>query len=527
MRHRHRKFNRKRLIPLIVGIFLSVVLYTSVYYFFQFLVTRSRGDLLLLRSDEQKSTDRWTSSHLPATDISQELTTDTTSVILPVIPGVILDTSTEIIPEKIPTPEKIAIDTSNLPSAAVDRSALTPGSPQSELLSFGSFQETFVGSVGIDLEKTTLYHDDTVTAMFFAPDYSWETASQSLVEGFKNDFSSVGFNNFNGPYEDERCLGNNCLKQKGLDLFYNAKILLWPKEINGYNVTAISIATLTKNWLVGFTIRDGDGYSGQVFYFNGKNFIPLVLPAKISSASFGLFGFGGEESDFIVVYGSPQAVAYRFRGGSADNISRWFYPRLMGQGFKPEFVRVDHEGDIVWYVYSSTLGKTELIKLWQNGTPEIVGEAVFNDLLDGFNSSMDYYSFKVVANSKDSVVLLVGREDGGVNAWHTFTDRGFKNTKAATIITNPITKDGLATPIIINKIASAKLLLDQGSLATTKFLFSEDAIIWRDVPSKINASFVTNKIKDFRLQVAFPSFSNHFYSPFLSEILFDYYATKF
>lgn len=407
-----------------------------------------------------------------------------------------------------------------LPSAAATPAAYLPDTS----LSFGSFQESFVAPANIDLTQTTLYRDNRAAAMFFPPDYSWETATDALVNLFKDNFTSLKFNNFTGSDEDERCLGSNCLEQKGADLFYNGEPVVRPPELSDASVVAVSLGELTKKWLVGFTIKDGSNYRGRIFYFNGKKFTPLDLPAEIFSSSFGLFGFGGEEADFLAIYGATNAVAYRVRGGVAANISRWFSPRVMGHGFKPEILRIGRGSDIVWYIYSSTLNRPQLIKLWQNDTADIVGEAVFEKL---FGDSTISVGFKLVSSQNDRIILLARLEEGGAEVWRIFIDSGFKNTQTATLVTKPITHDGAASPIIINSIVRANLDLDQDSARFVKFLFSGEGEAWRKISSGADPDFSTGKIKNYRLQIIFPASSDRFHSPFLDSILFDYYAHKF
>ncbi|MFA6995593.1 MAG: hypothetical protein WC249_04315 [Patescibacteria group bacterium] len=514
MTKKHYRFLLKNIFLLILFAIFCVALYFLVYYFFRQMAIKKipvPAETLSVAEEPERQP---AFSHLPpavavSTFISEPLN----------------------IPEVIPTGPPSVVDTSTdgLPSAALDLSLFTisdnsVSGSSSASLSFGSFQESFVAPTNIDSAQTTLYRDNRAAAMFFTPDYSWEPATGVLVNLFKDNFSSLKFNDFNGPYEDERCLGDNCLVQKNLDIFYNNHLLAWPTELSGSAVVAVSIGALTKNWLAGFTIKEGDSYTGRVFYFDGEKFIPLTLPAKISSPVFGLFGFGGEEADFFVIYGANNAAAYRVRGENVSNISRWFSARLMVNGFKPEIIRIDRGSDIVWYIYSSTLHRPQLIKLWQNNTADIVGEAVFDKL---FNDSMAAVGFKLVNIQNDGIILLARLRAGDTDIWRTFIDRGFKNTQAETLVTNSITHDGAASSIVIDNIARAYFGLDQGSIQLVKFLFSGEGEAWRTIAVGADPYFSTGKIKNYRLKVVFSAVADRFYSPFLDSVLFDYYAKKF
>jgi len=522
------KFSWPNLFLLILTVVLSVALYFGAYYFFrQLAIANNRPPIAAIPQTAAPDTGA-AYSHLPGNE-------DRPVAVTP--PPVVVPAASSTPPPVVkPTPPvapqpAIATDTANLLSAALDLSKLSiTGSPVATSsdtnLSFGSFQENFVSSANIDLSRTNLYRDNSAAAMFFPPDYSWTAATPDLINLFQNNLASLKFNDFNGPYADERCLGGNCLTQQGNDLFYNGRQLAWPVELQNADVAAVSIGSLTDSWLVGFTIKDGNNYSGLVFHFDGAGFAPLALPAAVSSSSFGLFGFGGDESDFLVIYGAAPGIAYRVRGTDIRDISRWFSARLLGQGFKPEAIRAKRGSDVAWYVSSSTLGRPRLIKLWQNGTADIVGEADFTGLLFG-DTSLDAAAFKLVSSQDDGIVMLADIRNGSADSWRTFTDRGFKNTQAGVYVTQPITHDGAGSAIMINSIAAARLGLDGGSAPLTQFLFSEDGVNWRTIPAAANADFTTDKITSYRLQISWPAFPDRFYSPFLNSVLFDYYARKF
>jgi hypothetical protein len=359
--------------------------------------------------------------------------------------------------------------------------------------------------------------------MFFAPDYAWEKANDELVDLFRDSFAGEQSNDFSGPYQDERCLNGNCLSQQGGELIYNGRPLSWPEELKNSQVAAVSLGLLSRQWLVGFTLKDGNNYRGQVFYFDGSKFKLLVLPAEIYSTSFGLFGFGGDDSDFILVYGADQARAFRVRNSVATDISRWFSPRVMEGGFKPEILRVKKGTDVIWYVYSSTLSRPQFIKLWQNGTQDIVGEAVFSDLLA---FSYPIASFRLVSSQDYRVVLLVRMQSGNAEEWKIFIDRGFKNAAPAELVTKPISRNG-GVAMVISSIVSVDLDLDAASAKTVDFSFSEDGQSWRQVPVGKNQPFLTDKIRSYFLKVRFPALTDRFQSPFLDSILFNYSGRRF
>lgn len=392
----------------------------------------------------------------------------------------------------------------------------SPASPAPALL-FGSFSEYFIGADQIDWSRTTLYRDHKATALFFPPDYNWLSADAGLVSKFKDSLSDDFLNSSGGTYYDKRCLENNCLEIKNLALFFNSQLLARPAELAKREVVAVSGGVVGENWLVGFTVKQADKYESFIYYFNGQKFSRLKLPA-FTSDYIGLFGFGGVSNDFLVVYGALAGQAYRIRSGQMSDLGHFFQIKVMDKGFKPEIIRALNGTDINWYVYSATIGRPWLIKLWQNGTKEVVGEAVFDNL---FNPSTESATFKLVASNQKENILLAKVQENNQESWKVFQDRGFKNEQPAVFISNPITRNGL--PLIsIKSIAHSGLSIDKASAPLTKLSFSHDGSDWRQLPSADEAIFEVPATKHFFLQVAFPKFEDKFYSPFLETIFFDY-----
>ena len=409
------------------------------------------------------------------------------------------------------------------PSVISDQRNITILYPE---LSFGSYFDDFPNSVYIDKKNSSLYHDETATAIFFPPVYDWQEANNSVFlsgsnSALANYFADQNLNNFDGPRIDKRCLGRDCLEQNNNDLSFNGRKINLPTSINKGDIVAISISALSKHWLVGLTLNQGGEYRGSVFYFDGNKFTEIATPSPVKSKYFGLWGFGGEESDFLMIYGAYDGIAYRVRGDNLTDISKFFAIRAMNNGFKAEVIRTVHSGDINWYVYSSTLNHPWLIKLWQNRTPEIVGEVFFSNLFSGDTKSA---VFKFLDTNESSINLLaeIKNKEGNV-VGKIFRDHGFNNNAKATLVTVPITNDGNNSKIIIKKIENAKLGLDVGSQALVKYLFSADCQIWRDLPSEKNVDFLSEPLSSFCLKVIFLGQKDRFYSPFLSSMIFNYY----
>lgn len=389
-------------------------------------------------------------------------------------------------------------------------------------LIFGTFFDSFSSDVLINQDKTTVYYDKPAAAVFLTPDYEWRELSPAdkIVAEHQDNFPAEA-NNFNGPYLDRRCLGADCLEQRRNDLYYNDRRLKLPAETDNYEILAVSITSLSNRWLVGFTLKDGSAYRGMAFYFDGYYFSPLITDAtdiQITSSYFGLIGGGGDDNDFLLIYGGYKGIAYRIRERQAFDISRFFEVRVMRNGFKAEVVRVDRNGDVGWYVYSSTLSRPRLIKLWENGSGKIVGQAIFTHRLSG-----DYVIFKLLDSNEERNTLLAKSSVGGSYHWHVFDDRGFDNNRENILEFKPISR---GTNISLKKIAYSKLGLDEKGLASAKFLFSANGQDWVEISAGKNIDFPVLDIKQFFLKLVFAVPDNKFHSPFLADILFDYYYQK-
>jgi len=396
----------------------------------------------------------------------------------------------------------------------------------SELI-FYSFFDSFASSHLIDATTTTLFRDDLAAAVYFPPDYSWQAAPAEIVDKYKNEFEGIYLNDFSKPLAaiDRRCLGRDCLEQKGKKLSYNGKSVVLPKNIKENDIMSVSIGSLRKRWLIGVTLRDGVNYQGRVFYFDGKKITPLLFPdnqEKISSPYIGVFGFGGEESDFLLIYGSYRGIAYRIQEEKTVDISRFFDFRVMAMGFRPEVIKAASGKTIYWYVFSSSLNHPQLIKLWQNQDGEISGEAIYQSI---FSDSIDAASFRLLETEATSFNLLARLKQGTSETWQVFSDLGFNNYKPGEMVFNPIPVE---SEIIIQKIADSQLGSAEAPCLDGKFSFSTDNSNWQELSrgENLNKNFRTPVKDNFFLRVDFPEQADKFYSPFLAEVLFDFYYQK-
>lgn len=411
---------------------------------------------------------------------------------------------------------------STLPATTTTETGAGIGTINTVTLYLGSFGYSIAN---IDGTKTNLYFDDTVKGIMFPLNYDWRDADSSLGAQEKNNFNPVGYSDFSGPYNDVSCLGTNCLTQKNLALYYNGRALSLPADIKRADIAAISIGALSRRWLVGFTLKNGQAYSGSVYYFDGRNFSRLITPEPISSPYFGLFGFGGEEADFILLYGGAEGIAYQVKGNNLTKLNKFFNLRTMDGGFRAGIIRAAYQDNVNWYIYSKTTGRPRLIKLWQNRGSEIAGVTAFPNL---FSSSEPQVAFKIESTAANKIRLLARIVDAnGTVSWKEFSDYGFKNDFSGVLTTLSQSHDGNNSEIIIRKVANSQVDIDSSSRTLVKSFFSLDGKKWQDLPLGQGFDFVAPKTKTYYLKLMIPSQTDKFYSPFIDNISFDYQCEKF
>lgn len=433
----------------------------------------------------------------------------------------------------------------NLPLPVPDneevKAALPPPLNRSNLL-FGSLYNHFVSTARLDLTNTDLHRDMIMTAMVFPPDYSWTPVAESAVGASEKDyFSSLNLNNFNPStgtahdYYERRCVSGVCLEQRGESLYYQGSLLQPPSFIPADQIVAVSIGATTSRWLVGFTLRGEKDYVGRVVYFNGTGW-QEVLSGGLTSQYFGRFGFGGDDNDFLVIYGAYLGQAYRLRAGQVTDISSFFSYRVMNSGFKPEVIKSGSGTRSTWYVYSLSQGRPRLVKLWQNNSSEIAGALVFSSSmlpvgdLEGFNLKIRGDSAVASGGSIDILGQMQNKK--GEKSWWLLRDQGFHNKNTRQVLTATTAHNSTAIPISIQNIDLSRLDMDATSRDLVKLWFKPATAAgpqpgdWRLVPLGEKMDFATEFMSHYVLRVTFEAVADKFYSPFLSAMSFNYYCQK-
>jgi len=395
-------------------------------------------------------------------------------------------------------------------------------------LYFGSFFESFYNKSNIDLEQSNLYIDLTMDAAMFLPDYDWQPIdSLNTQEG--QYFSALNYNDFESPFfYDQVCLKSDCLEQKGNELFFNDRLLSLP-TISG-RLQAVSISSVDNVWLVGLVWQEEGGYRGQVYYFNGLTF-KSIFSDPIGSSYSGRFGFGGDKEDFLVIYGARQGQAYRIREKNVSDLSKYFSFRPMNGGFQAKVVKSGTGQETTWYIFSLSASRPRFIKLWQNSSEEIMGAVDLSALVLG----TDTKTLALMLRGKDknnSGTELVVEEKGdyGEIVYHRFFDNGFHSDKPGQIVTLPNSQGG--SSFALRQLSLADVKVDETSREGVSLLFSSkdketnNLSEWRTVELGKKTVFRTEEINSYFIKLEFTPLANKNFSPFVSEMTFDYYCLK-
>lgn len=287
----------------------------------------------------------------------------------------------------------------------------------------------FVNELLINLEKTNLRYDRTTTAFTFNPLYDWLDGPYCF-EPF------CGFNFF----KEEYCLADKCLSASGRNLTYQGQPQTVPDELKTADILNVAIFPLKNEWLVGYVYRLNGIEQGRAYRFNGQAFLsldPLNKVPFVSRTGFegAKFGFGGDDSNFLVMYGGYYMGAYQVVGGELYDISQFFGLRVADGGFKPWAMKMEKNRDLVWYVCSTEANKPRLIKLWQNGSASVKGSISFTEsLLQRATSAWCQPS----DTGKDLNVVI---EKNGAYELKILSDRGFNQNQNYLLRTKNLFKE--------------------------------------------------------------------------------------
>jgi len=128
-------------------------------------------------------------------------------------------------------------------------------------------------------------------------------------------------------------------------------------------------------------------------------------------------------------------------------------------------------------------------------------------------------------NNSSEINFLAKLKMGDTYYWKSFSDRGFKNKSDGLLFFKPIINN---PPASIRKIANFNLGSRDYPFNDGQLLFSLDSNNWQSFQYgyRINRDFSTDAVSKIFLKATINAQKNKFYSPFLSELVFDFYYQK-
>lgn len=315
-------------------------------------------------------------------------------------------------------------------------------------LQYNVFGDHFVNDLYIDWHKTNFYYDQVTTAFTFLPDYDWLTRG-ACADRFCGltaadwNFPEIEQENDFAGITEEYCLSGRCLRHENLNLYYQGKKIDLPTEVRSVELRNITIYPLNSDWLVGFVFYNNGQEQGRAYRFDGRNFSNLDEKNTISLISRdgfegARFGFGGDEDNFLVLYGGYDLLGYQVVRGLLFDVSNFLGLRVADGGFAPSIFKHEIDGEVLWHICSRTAGKPKLIKLWQNSSGNIKGSLSLTEPLlkekEGAESA-----WCRPGDVSGELELIVAKRSA--YEWRTFRDKGFRQQDGYQITTKNLFKE--------------------------------------------------------------------------------------
>lgn len=254
---------------------------------------------------------------------------------------------------------------------------------------YNVFGDSFSNSYYVNMSKTDFYYDDMATAFSFTPIY--EKREVGLCEeeycGFSERLKIDGQENI---INQKYCLTKKpqlCVSWDGEKLKYNddeVKDFTVLFSSSGGKPDRVSIYPLANYWLIGAIWTENGQEMGRAWRFDGENLITLDPENRVPFVTRqGYSGsniyFGGDDSNYLVLYSGYDLIGYQVVDNALWNITDFFNIRLTTGGFIPQIIKQQQGAETVWYICSLTTNKPKLIKLWQNGSEVIRGLLSFGE----------------------------------------------------------------------------------------------------------------------------------------------------
>lgn len=380
----------------------------------------------------------------------------------------------------------------------------------SDNLIYAGYTDLFSGVGGLSQSETTMYRDDIVTAMMFPPSLVWTEKSEGIAPP---DFSSA-------------CVSGSCLSAKGTVLTLNGSPIKLPIAGDIHNITADVIGS---GWAVGIVLKEtGDlstqaGYAGYAYRFDGKNFTPIFSGKAFDSQYEGKWGFGGTADDFLAVYGAYQGKGYRIRGNNITDISQFFDVRVMKGGIRPGIVRAGNDVHATWYLFNKEKNnRVVFVKLFQNGTADIVGEA---DVLGTAPVSFSYLAVTSVSGSFPFLISAYIEKAGSSYIWNA-VDNGFIIPSAPVAVTS-VNLNNYVNTEVPHLIGLTSKDFSAGDANISFEVRNTDSGKWEAVSLGSSHWFSDPRGAALEWRMRVVPGANSEFTPFLGQLLVEYKVKRF
>jgi hypothetical protein len=379
-----------------------------------------------------------------------------------------------------------------------------------------SFGDNFSSDAYLNLAATNLSLDTKVTALTFTPLFSVDKVADCQTSAC--NLPPAGTINFSST--TPACLNNNCLSGNGAQLQFNGQDIAAPIELAGQTIQAVEVSKLTTLWVVSYIVADGSNEVVYSYLFNGQKFLALasVPGSKILETKYGRGGgavaAGGTDDDFLLVYMGYEPYIFHVKNEQVKDLSALLSLRVADNGFIPYVIKTGQGNSSTWYITSLTVGKLKLIKLWQNGTDEIIGA---RDFSPDVNSHLTGQAVALVLAAGQNAIQWVVEQAGAYSLWQ-FSDQGFDNSHNYQAESTQLNNSG-------KTVLAAVMKNVQVAGDNIKFYVADKANHFEAVDPEISHAF-NQPGSELFWQATFAKGADNSYSPWLGAINYLNYLVK-
>lgn len=375
---------------------------------------------------------------------------------------------------------------------------------------YGSFSDIFSGMAWSDTEKTTLSYDGVAMSYSYKPNIFIEDLGSCSAR--PEDCLTV-----NNSFKIKNCLNGQCLEIKNDRLFYNQQEKF---PVDKEKISRLKIKVIGQRWLVAGVVSLADGdYRPTLWWFDGNNFdqIKLLLSngQQPKTNYLGNFAIGSQNDQVLVLYSDPFGLAWQINGQEVRDISSFFNSRINNNGFNPEIISFNQDGDVNWYIFDRDQKRPMFLKFWQNGTKWIEGSRSLTEFLPEGVSALI-----LRLNSNNQPEFLAKVLLGNQEKLFKIKDQGFVALKDSVFVSKNLTTYDLDKPDITR--ASISGLVGGWSGFEGQLSLSGDNKLWKKV--NIGQEVLFSQTVDslwWRLQIK--ANENIYSSPCLKMVSIDYY----